>query len=120
MTTKTDAARVDRSARNLAIGLVALVALTVVLTFVGGDFGPFFAAYVSTAMVTFGGFEVARRMLRRRPLWRGIAVLGAGVATAALVNAATVLGPGLYAAFLIGQVFTVGLVLWLRHVTAER
>lgn len=105
---------------ELLLGLVALVVGTALLSLAGGDFGPFFAAYISTGLVVFGLFELSRRILRRRPLWVALGVLAAGAVTAVFVNAATVLGPGLYIGFLVGQGFTVGLVLWLRHVTAER
>jgi hypothetical protein len=99
----------------LVLAVVVVVPVGISLT--GNPAGPFVAAYASTALVMFGLFEVGRRLLRSVPVGRVWVVLGAGLLVGLFVNMATILGPGVYLVFLIGQALTVGLVLWLMRST---
>jgi predicted permease len=101
--------------------LAVAVVVPVLVSMTGNPAGPFLAAFVSTALVMFGLFELGRRLLHSVPVGRIWAVLGAGVVVGVFVNMGTVLGPGIYAGFLVGQALTVGLVLWLvRSTRTER
>ena len=97
--------------------LVLLVLATCLIALTGNPAGPFLAAFVSTALVIFGLFELARRLRHSIPVGRIWAVLGVGIFVGLFVNMATVLSPGIYVGFLFGQALTVGLVLWLVRST---
>jgi len=99
--------------------LSALVLVVFAASFTGNPFGAYFAAYVSTALVIFGLFDLVRKLRHRASLKLTLPILATGLLTGFFMNMAQVLGPSVYLAFLIGQVFTVGLVLWLSHITAK-
>ncbi|MGO2933142.1 hypothetical protein [Microbacterium sp.] len=98
---------------RLYVVLVALTVFVVFMSLVGNPFGPYFAAYVSTALVMFGLLDLLRQIRRRGSLQQTIPVLITGIITGVFMTMPIILGPGLYVGFLIGQLFTVGLVYWL-------
>lgn len=98
---------------RLYLVLALLTIFIVVMTLSGNTFGPFFAAYVSTALTMYGLLDLVRQLRRRESLRQTIPVLITGVVTGVFMTMPQILGPGLYIGFLIGQLFTVGLVFWL-------
>lgn len=103
--------------RTLYSVLVAAFVLTVWASLTGNPFGAYFAAYVSTALVMFGLYELVRKLRRREPLRLVWPILIAGLLIGVFMNLSTVFGPSVYLAFLAGQAITVGLVLWLSRLT---
>lgn len=103
--------------RTLYVVLVAALVLTVWASLSGNPFGAYFAAYVSTALVMFGLYELVRRLRRRESLRLVWPILIAGLLIGVFMNLSTVFGPSVYLAFLVGQALTVGLVLWLSRLT---
>ncbi|KJL49563.1 hypothetical protein RS84_00037 [Microbacterium hydrocarbonoxydans] len=93
--------------------LAALVVIVVSASLTGNPFGAYFAAYVSTALVIYGLLDLTRKIRARRSVARTLPVLATGLVTGLFMNMGMVLGWSVYLAFLVGQLFTVGLVVWL-------
>lgn len=93
--------------------LAALVVIVVSASLTGNPFGAYFAAYVSTALVIYGLLDLARKLRAHRSVARTLPVLATGLVTGLFMNMGMVLGWSVYLAFLVGQLFTVGLVVWL-------
>lgn len=95
----------------VVLGILVVVILGASAT--GNPFGAYFAAYVSTALVIYGLIDLARKMRARRSLSRTLPILITGILTGVFMNMAQVLGWSVYLAFIIGQLFTIVLVVWL-------
>lgn len=98
---------------GLYIVLAVLTVVVVWASLTGNAFGAYAAAYISTALTVFGLIDLVRKLRKRRPLRRTVPVLVAGLIMGLFMNVGMVLGWSVYLAFMIGQVFTVGLVVWL-------
>lgn len=90
-----------------------LVAVIVWASLSGNPFGAWAAAYVSTALTMYGLLDLVRKLRARASVARTLPVLATGIVTGVFMNMSQVLGWSPYLAFLIGQAFTVGLVVWL-------
>lgn len=95
----------------LVLGVLVVIVLAASAT--RNPFGAYFAAYVSTALVIYGLIDMVRKVATRLPLTRTLPVLVTGILTGLFMNVSQVLGWSVYIAFLVGQLFTVGLVMWL-------
>lgn len=98
---------------GLYIVLAVLTVVVVWASLTGNPFGAYAAAYISTALTVFGLIDLVRKLRKRRPLRRTVPVLVAGLVMGLFMNVGMVLGWSVYLAFMIGQVLTVGLVVWL-------
>ncbi|PPH29276.1 hypothetical protein [Rathayibacter rathayi] len=105
--------------RRFVITLATATVIPVCLALIGNAGGPFLCAFVSTAFVMFGIYDLVRKLRARTPLRQTLLVLSAGLLTGAFVTMSTQLGAGLYLGFLFGQALTVGLVLWLVRATSS-
>lgn len=98
---------------KLYVVLGVLVAVILAASATGNPFGAYFAAYVSTALVIYGLIDLARKVRARRSLSRTLPVLITGILTGVFMNMSQVLGWSVYLAFIVGQIFTIVLVIWL-------
>ena len=99
---------------TLYVVLFVLLAVVALGSLNSNPFGPYIAAYVSTALVAYGIIDAVSKLRARVSLGRTIPVLVVGIITAAYMNMTTLLGQSVYISFLFGQFLTVGLVMWLR------
>lgn len=108
--------RRNHSVWILPIVLFFLITLPAIISLTGNLFGPFLAAYISTALVMYGLIAAIARWRSQQRIGQVWVVLAAGIVSGLFTSLATDLGAGIYAGFLVGQAITVGLVLWLTHI----
>ena len=99
--------------KKLYAVLLVLVFVIVVASLAENPFGAYAAAYVSTALVIYGLIDLVRKLRGGRSVTRTIPVLASGIMTGLFMNIGMVLGWSIYLAFIVGQIFTVSLIVWL-------